>query len=65
MLKGKCREASRLLSKRLEQPLMPLEQWPLQMHLLVCPSCRAFEQQIRVLRQASRQLAGQDDQSSP
>jgi hypothetical protein len=65
MLKGKCRQAARLLSEGQDRPLSLGEQLPLGLHLLACPACRAFQQQLRLLRQASRRAGGKDDQSSP
>lgn len=63
MLKGKCRQAARLLSEGQERPLELTERLPLRLHLLACSGCRAFQQQLRFLRQASRQLG--NGQSSP
>ena len=37
-----CRQATQLLSERLDRPLLFLEQTNLQIHLLACRSCRRY-----------------------
>lgn len=63
MLTGKCRQASQLLSAGLDRPLSLTERLPLQVHLLTCTGCRAFQAQMRFLREASRHLSGKDHSS--
>jgi hypothetical protein len=52
-----CRKASWLLSVGCERPLSAQESAALRRHLGLCPLCRAFEQQLHFLREASRRFA--------
>ena len=47
-----CRQASRLQSDALDQPLSLPKRIGLRLHLLVCRWCRRYGKQIRFLRQA-------------
>jgi predicted anti-sigma-YlaC factor YlaD len=49
-----CREASALMSQRLERPLSALERVGLWLHLRACAACRRFEGQLALLRDAMR-----------
>jgi hypothetical protein len=49
-----CKEASRLLSQRLDAPLPPGRRLALFLHLLFCDACRHFERQTMLLREAMR-----------
>ncbi len=51
-----CKDASHLISESQERPLGFLEYWGLKMHLWMCVSCRRFEQQMTLMRQALRML---------
>lgn len=51
-----CKDASHLISERLERPLGAREHWGLRLHLWLCANCRRFERQMALLRQALRQL---------
>ena len=53
-----CKDASHLLSEGQERPLGLRERWGLRLHLWMCVSCRRFEQQLAVIRQAMRSLRG-------
>ncbi len=53
-----CKDASHLLSERQERPLRLRERWGLRLHLWMCVSCRRFERQLAVIRQAMRSLRG-------
>ena len=53
-----CKDASHLLSERQERPLTLRERWGLRLHLWMCVSCRRFEQQLALIRQAVRSLRG-------
>ncbi len=53
-----CKDASHLLSERQERPLTLRERWGLRLHLWMCVSCRRFEQQLALIRQAMRSLRG-------
>ncbi|MCI0533881.1 MAG: hypothetical protein L0Z50_01495 [Verrucomicrobiales bacterium] len=48
-----CREASRLQSQALDQPLSLPKRVGLRLHLLVCKWCRRYGRQIRFLRAAA------------
>lgn len=60
-----CKDASHLISRAQDRPLGFRERFGLRMHLLLCESCRRFEQQMRLLRiamQAMRDKFTVDDQ---
>ncbi len=50
----RCRTASELLSKELDEPLDGMEWLGLRGHLISCRSCRRFRRQIRWIRMAIR-----------
>src|SRR5438477_4619149 len=50
-----CREASRLQSVALDQPLSLPKRFGLRLHLLVCKWCRRYGKQIRFLRHAAHE----------
>jgi hypothetical protein len=49
-----CRDATRLISRELDGPLPRGRRALLRMHLFWCDPCRAFVDQIRLLRSAMR-----------
>ncbi|MDO9225626.1 MAG: zf-HC2 domain-containing protein [Pseudomonadota bacterium] len=51
-----CKDASHLISESQERPLGFWERWGLKMHLWMCVSCRRFERQMTLMRQALRML---------
>jgi len=51
-----CREASRLLSDRLDRPLRFGERLGLHLHLAVCRACSRAEKQFDFLRKAMSEL---------
>jgi hypothetical protein len=51
-LSPNCREASRLQSDALDQPLSLPKRFGLRVHLLLCKWCRRYGKQIRFLRRA-------------
>lgn len=51
-----CKDASHLISERQERPLGVRERWGLRLHLWMCISCRRFERQLALMRQALRKL---------
>ena len=53
-----CSHAHRLLSERMDRPIMPGERWRLRLHLLICDMCSRFERQIELMRTAVRTLGG-------
>ena len=50
-----CREASRLQSIALDQPLSLPKRFGLRLHLLVCKWCRRYGKQIRFLGHAAHE----------
>jgi len=59
-----CREASRLLSDRLDRPLRTGERLGLQLHLALCRACSLAEKQFAFLRKAISQLGKQESGDS-
>lgn len=49
-----CRQATQLLSEKQDRQLLLKEQGNLQLHLLVCRSCRRYGKQIKALSQLSK-----------
>jgi len=56
-----CRQATQLLSERLDRPLLFREQTNLQIHLLACRSCRRYGKQVKALSQLSKEFKKFDD----
>lgn len=42
-----CSEATRLMSRSLDQPLTWKENWKLRFHLAMCLFCRRYQTQLR------------------
>ena len=53
----RCREASELLSRRLDGPLPTADKARLRLHLMVCNACRNVPEQLAFIRRAMRQLS--------
>ena len=51
-----CKDASRLLSQSMDQPLPRLKRMELRVHVWLCSACSNFEKQLMFLRQAARRL---------
>lgn len=49
-----CKEASRLLSQSLDQPLPPGKRLELRLHVWLCGACSNFEKQLLFLKRAAR-----------
>ncbi len=60
-----CRQASRLQSDALDQPLSLPKRFGLRLHLLVCKWCRRYGMQIRFLRQAVHEHPDEVNQATP
>ncbi len=60
-----CKDASHLLSEGQERPLGLQERWGLRLHLWMCVSCRRFERQLAMIRQAMRSLRGRAAAEAP
>ncbi len=48
-----CKQAAKLSSQAMEQPLTPSERMLLNLHLMMCKRCSNFTRQIDFLRRAS------------
>jgi len=59
-MKLSCRQASRLISLKMDRPLTRWEQSKLTLHLWLCGNCRNFSKQLGLLRQVARK-AGQGE----
>lgn len=53
-----CREAHRMVIRRLDVRLSPGQRLGLRLHLLICAACRGFDRQMAFLRKACRQFPG-------
>lgn len=51
-----CKDASHLQSQSYERSLGARELIGLKLHLLICKGCRAFAQQLKLIRQACRRI---------
>ena len=49
-----CKDVSRLVSRRQEEPLSRGDRFRMWVHMLLCDACRAFERQTALLREAMR-----------
>ena len=54
MLPGTCKDVARLLSAALDRRLTRQEWLGAHLHLLVCPGCRHFREQMALLLMAGR-----------
>ncbi|MBI3525645.1 MAG: zf-HC2 domain-containing protein [Betaproteobacteria bacterium] len=52
-----CKEATRLMSQKMDSKLPALERLSLTFHLLICHGCRSFGSQLRFMRKAVRCIA--------
>ncbi|MBY0242388.1 MAG: zf-HC2 domain-containing protein [Burkholderiaceae bacterium] len=53
-LKPTCREVHQLVSERMDRPLTVIERMRVGAHLVVCPACTRFDEQMQLLRRALR-----------
>ncbi|MBJ7536130.1 zf-HC2 domain-containing protein [Marinomonas transparens] len=57
----KCKEATQLLSEKLDRPLATKEKVSLAMHTAICSPCRQFGKQMEEMREISkRYIKGKD-----
>ena len=61
---GKCKDISHLLSDALDRHLTAGEWLSVGLHLPTCSGCRNYRKQIALLRSASRELSGQDGETT-
>ena len=52
-----CKEATRLVSEAQERKLFRRERLALGFHKLICSSCRRFEKQMDIVREAAHRFA--------
>lgn len=55
-----CKDASRLQSQAQDRRLSWTERFGLRLHLLICDNCRRFARQLKLIRQACRQVTASD-----
>ena len=60
-----CQETSHLVSENQDRPLRWFEAMGLRLHLLMCSSCRRFENQIALMRRVLRQSGLASEDSTP
>jgi predicted anti-sigma-YlaC factor YlaD len=58
---GKCKNITKFLSDALDRRLTANERVAVMLHLPTCSGCRRYRAQIGLLRAASRQLGGIDN----
>ncbi len=63
-IKPTCKEVHRLTSEGLDRELTVVERARVHMHLLVCNACRNFTDQMRLIRNAMRKLAPDNDKDA-
>ena len=51
-----CRDVSRLVSDAMDRELPLTARIRVRMHLLLCPPCKRYEDQVHLLRQTARHL---------
>jgi len=51
-----CREASRLITARLDRALGPIERLGLRLHLRICDACPIVVRQFDLIRRSVREL---------
>jgi len=61
MMNLSCREASRLISQRMERRLSIRERIALRLHMGICDACTRFSLQAEFLRRALKAYAGTDE----
>ena len=51
-----CKTVSGKVSAAMDEPITLADKLRVRMHLLMCPACRRFEQQLQILRVAMQSL---------
>jgi sporulation-control protein spo0M len=49
-----CRQATKLLSEKMERPLSAREKMTLRLHTVLCSSCRQFGHHLQEIREISK-----------
>ena len=60
-LKLDCKDVSRLISAGQDQELPAAERARMQLHFVICETCRNVDEQMAFLRRAMRELGRRDD----
>ncbi len=55
-----CREVHQLVSERMDRTLTYSERARVSTHLLICPGCTRFQEQMQMLRRAIREAPPDD-----
>ena len=55
-MKINCKEASRLISRAMDEPLPLWQRVKLRLHLAICDACANFNRNVQVLRRAVTRL---------
>ncbi len=58
-----CKEATQLMSQKMDGKLSAMNRLSLELHLLLCNGCRNFDGQIQFIRKAVKRIAGNGDDS--
>lgn len=58
-----CKEATQLMSQKMDGKLSAMNRLSLGLHLLLCNGCRNFDGQIQFIRKAVKRIAGNVDDS--
>ncbi len=56
-----CKEATELMSQRLDRELSMSQKIGLRLHLMLCAGCRNYGRQMDFLRQVSRKFPQRED----
>lgn len=56
-----CKEATQLMSQKMDGKLSAMNRLSLGLHLLICRGCRNFDDQIQFIRKAVGLIAGNVD----
>ena len=58
-----CKDATQLMSQKMDGKLSATQRLSLGFHLLLCKGCRTFDDQIRFIRKAAKSVSGKADDS--
>ena len=57
----KCKQATQMLSEKLDRPLSAKEKVLLTLHTSICSPCRQFGEQMKIMREISKTYTKEDD----
>ncbi|PJE56597.1 zf-HC2 domain-containing protein [Marinomonas sp. BSi20584] len=57
----KCKEATQLLSEKMDRPLNVKEKVLLTLHTSICSPCRQFGEQMKTMREISKSYTKESD----